>query len=269
MENEKLSHQEGLGDTNQNGMSNHNEGEGFASEETNQQPTGDVAMGARNNTDQLSKKKRKKVFKTLAKAISFIFFPLLIPIYGTFMLFNMKVFTYYPTQYVHAAKTTIYIFGIILPCLSFIILKLFKAISDVRMPRKEERILPYICIACCYLYCSYLLFRNAMPLWVIDLVLCVSFVILVESIVSKFWRISGHATSMGMMTGAIIVAGYSTYTDVCTTLCVYVFLAGIVGSARLYLNRHTDAQLIVGFLFGLLSAILIYCIDPAKVFRLM
>lgn len=218
------------------------------------------------NKQQSPKKKRKKIFKNVAKAISFIFFPLLMPVYGTFMLFNMKLFTYYPIQYVDTARKTIYIFGIILPCLSFIILKLFKAISDVRVPRKEERILPYICIACCYLYCAYLLYRNAMPMWVIDLVICVSFVIFVESIISKFWRISGHATSMGMMAGAIMVAGYSTYTNVCSTLIVYTFLAGVVGSARLYLNRHTDAQLLVGFSFGLLSVLLISYIDPGRLF---
>lgn len=220
-------------------------------------------------SQQSHKKKRKKFFKNLAKAVSFIFFPLLMPVYGTFMLFNMKLFTYYPVQYVDTARKTIYIFGIILPCLSFIILKLFKAISDVRVPRKEERLMPYLCIACCYLYCAYLLFRNAMPIWVINLVLCVSFVIFLESIISQFWRISGHATSMGLMTGAIIVAGYSTYTNVCTTLSVFVFIAGIVGTARLYLNRHTDAQLLVGFLFGLLSVLLISYINPGQVFRLM
>ncbi len=215
------------------------------------------------------KKKRKKFFKTLAKVISFLFFPLLMPVYGTFMLFDMKLFTYYPTQYVSAARTTIYIFGIILPCLAFVILKLFKAISDVRVPRKEERLIPFIIIACCYLYCAYLLFRNAMPMWVIDLVLTVSFVIFVESIISMFWRISGHATSMGLMAGAIMVTGYSTYTDVCTTLSVFTFLAGIVGSARLYLNRHTDAQLIAGFFFGLLSVIFISYVNPGQVFRLL
>ncbi|MBR3518929.1 MAG: phosphatase PAP2 family protein [Paludibacteraceae bacterium] len=216
-----------------------------------------------------SKKKRKKIFKNIAKAISFIFFPLLMPVYGTFMLFNMKLFTYYPIQYVDTAKKTIYIFGIILPCLSFIILKLFKAISDVRVPRKEERLIPYICIACCYLYCAYLLYRNAMPMWVINLVLCVSFVIFVESIISQFWRISGHATSMGLMAGAIIVTGYCTYTNVCVTLCVFVFIAGIVGSARLYLKRHTDAQLIAGFFFGLLSVLFIAYVNPGQIFRVM
>lgn len=216
-----------------------------------------------------SKKKRKKIFKNIAKAISFIFFPLLMPVYGTFMLFNMKLFTYYPIQYVDTAKKTIYIFGIILPCLSFIILKLFKAISDVRVPRKEERLIPYICIACCYLYCAYLLYRNAMPMWVINLVLCVSFVIFVESIISQFWRISGHATSTGLMTGAILVAGYSTYTEVRDLVCMFVLLAGIVGSARIYLNRHTEAQLHTGFFFGFFSVLLIAYLNPAQIFRLM
>ena len=89
------------------------------------------------------------------------------------------------------------------------------------------------------------------------------------SSISMFWRISGHATSMGLMAGAIMVTGYSTYTDVCTTLSVFTFLAGIVGSARLYLNRHTDAQLIAGFFFGLLSVIFISYVNPGQVFRLL
>ncbi|MBO7507024.1 MAG: hypothetical protein J6T67_06535 [Paludibacteraceae bacterium] len=216
-----------------------------------------------------SKKKRKKISKNIAKAISFIFFPLLMPVYGTFMLFNMKIFSYYPVQYVDTARKTIYIFGVILPCLSFIILKLFKAISDVRVPRKEERLIPYICIACCYLYCAYLLYRNAMPMWVIDLVLCVSFVIFLESIISQFWRISGHATSTGLMTGAILVAGYSTYTDVCTLVCIFVLIAGIVGSARIYLNRHTEAQLHTGFFFGFFSVFIISYLNPGQIFRLI
>lgn len=214
------------------------------------------------------KKKRKKIFKNIAKIISFIFFPLLIPVYGTFMLFSMKLFSYYPTQYVNSAKSTIFIFGIILPCVTFGLLKLFKTISDVRVPRKEDRLIPFLIIGCLYLVCAYMLYNLAMPLWVINMILSVSFVIFLESIISQFWRISGHATSMGMLIGAIMVSGYSTYTNVCLLLCGFFLITGVVGSARLYLNRHTHAQLLCGFFLGLVSVILVSFLNPGQIFRL-
>lgn len=213
------------------------------------------------------KKKIKKVFKNIAKAISFLFFPLLIPVYGTFMLFSMKLFTYYPTPYIEKAKSTIIIFGVILPCIVFIALKLVKAISDVRLPKKEERLAPFICIAFCYLCCAYILFRCAMPLWVINLILSVTIVILIESIISIFWKISGHATSMGMLIGAIMVAGYHTYSNVNVTLIISLLIAGVVGTARMYLNRHTTGQIILGFLFGCACVILLSILNPGQIMR--
>lgn len=215
------------------------------------------------------KKKMKKVFKNIAKAISFLFFPLLIPVYGTFMLFSMQLFTYYPTPYIEKAKSTIIIFGVILPCIIFIALKLVKAISDVRLPKKEERLAPFICIAFCYLCCAYILFRCAMPLWVINLILSVTIVILIESVISVFWKISGHATSMGMLIGAIMVAGYHTYSNVNTTLIISLLIAGIVGTARMYLNRHTTGQIILGFLFGCACVILVSILNPGQIMRLI
>lgn len=216
---------------------------------------------------RMEAKKKRKNTRWIAKIISFIFFPLLVPIYATFMLFNMKIFTYYPTPYVEAAKMTIFLFGIVLPCISFIILKVVKAISDWRLPRKEERVAPYLCIAFCYLCCAYILFRNAMPLWVVNMIISVSFMISTESIISRYWRISGHASSMGMLVGSIIVTGYCTYTNVTNTLCIYLLITGIVGTARMYLNRHTAEQLMAGFLYGAACIILMALLNPAQLFR--
>ncbi len=214
-------------------------------------------------------KRKRKNTRWIAKIISFVFFPLLMPIYATFLLFNMKLFTYYPTPYVTEAKRTIFLFGIVLPCVSFIILKVFKAISDLRLPRKEERVIPYLSIAFCYLCCAYLLLRAAMPLWVVNLVISVAFVISVESIISKYWRISGHASSMGMLVGSIAVSGYCTYTNVCPMICYFLLLTGIVGCARMYLNRHTSEQLMAGFVFGAASMVLMEFLNPAQLLRLI
>lgn len=219
------------------------------------------------NDSRAEMKKKRKNTRWIARIISFIFFPLLIPIYATLLIFDMKIFTYYPTPYVEAAQRTIVIFGIILPCVSFIILKVVKAISDIHLPRKEERVAPYLCIAFCYLCCAYLLYRNAMPQWVVDMTLSVSVMITLESIISQFWRISGHASSMGMLVGSITVAGYFTYTNVNTLFCILLLLTGIVGSARMYLNRHTAEQLIAGFLFGMGCVMLMAYLNPAQFFR--
>lgn len=223
--------------------------------------------GEEGNESRAELKRKRKNTRWIARIISFIFFPLLIPIYATLMLFDMHIFTYYPTPYVSAAKTTIFIFGIIIPCVSFIFLKVVKAISDLHVPRKEERIIPYICISFCYLCCAYLLFRNAMPTWVVNMNISVAFVIFTESIISRFWRISGHASSMGLWAGTILVSGYATYTNVCTPFCIVLLIAGVFSSARMYLNRHTNEQLLVGFIYGMLSVVLIEWLNPAILLR--
>lgn len=212
-------------------------------------------------------KRKRKNTRWIAKIISFIFFPLLMPLYATLLLFSMRIFTYYPTPYVIEAKRTIFIFGIVLPCVSFIILKVLKAISDIRLPRKEERIIPYLCIAFSYLCCAYLLFRAAMPLWVVNMIITVAFVISTESIISKYWRISGHASSMGMLVGSIAVSGYCTYTNVCPMICIFLFLTGVVGCARMYLNRHTSEQLMAGFVYGAACMVLMEYINPAQLLQ--
>lgn len=214
-------------------------------------------------------KRKRKNTRWIAKIISFIFFPLLIPVYTTYMLFNMEIFKYYPTPYIKAAQLTIFIFGIALPCVSFILLKVMKAISDLHLPRKEERVAPYLCIAFCYLCSSYMLFRTAMPLWLVNMTISVAVVVATESIISRYWRISGHASSMGLWVGSVIVAGYCTYSNVSKTVCILLFITGIVGCARMYLNRHTSEQLMAGFVYGAAWVVLLEYLNPAQLFRLL
>ena len=55
---------------------------------------------------------------------------------------------------------------------------------------------------------------------------------------------------MGGIIGSIIGISERLTIDLNNILIVLFLLAGLVGSARLYLNAHNPAQVFVGFLLG-------------------
>ena len=203
----------------------------------------------------------------LAKIISFLFFPLFMSFYGLALLFSLRIFSVYPIRYILLNFLIAFIFCLLLPTISFILLEKIGLISNFKMYKKEDRVLPLTLTSLSFLFCSYKLYLYAMPMFIVDIAISTSIAILFVAIISHWWKISGHMTGVGALVSSILSVGLSTYTNTSFAFCCFILISGLVASARYYQKKHTFSQLAAGFVNGFLSIQIFSNLQIANLFQ--
>ncbi len=192
------------------------------------------------------------IIDIFARAISFLLFPLFMPLYGLTLLFQIPLFSFFPRQYVIISYYFVVLMCVLMPFFSYWLMAKFNIISSAKMLDKKDRFYPMFVTAIFFFGCAFMLCRYAMPLFIVNLLCAVSVAILITAIVSIKWKISAHLTGIGGLIASIFIVSLSTNVNSSLVMCVAVLSAGLLAAARLQLNRHTPMQLIVGFLNGIM-----------------
>ena len=199
--------------------------------------------------------------KALAKIISGIFNPLLMPTYGILILFSSdSYFSLLPYE----AKKIVFIIVFISTCLlplAFIPLFLYQnLIQNFEMKTTRERIIPFATIALLYLMGYFLLLQMKVPDTIANVILGGSLSIFVTLFITFRWKISAHMTGIGALVGTLLVFSYTLQSDLTLYLVLALLVSGITGTSRMVLNFHTPSQIYAGFALGLSVLILTFVI---------
>ena len=76
-------------------------------------------------------------------------------------------------------------------------------------------------------------------------------------IVTIRWKISMHMTAIGALCGFVFILGMKYLGEVINLLPILILASGILASSRLYLKRHTPAQVYVGYIYGATAVVCI------------
>ncbi|MCF0061777.1 hypothetical protein MUK70_21285 [Dyadobacter chenwenxiniae] len=138
-------------------------------------------------------------------------------------------------------------------------------ISTMHVDDLAERRLPYLACIIIYGLATYLFGWKLQPISElapqISIILGAATVsLLIVTVVSLFWKISAHATgiggTIGMLTGLLM---RHDDAQLLIPLIFTVLIAGWLLSARLHLNAHTPAQILVGVICGaFVSSLTVY-----------
>jgi len=200
----------------------------------------------------------------VAKAISWIFLPLFMPVFA--LLLVMYVPSAQDYKYVDAnlysipfefKKALLYIFTsltIIFPGLSFIILSRSNLISSVEMENRTERPIPILLMLgyCLILYVFLVLKaeNSGVPKFVFSLPLSGVFVTLAFYFLNKWKKISIHSAGTGILTGFILAYILFQIEYEMWMLIISILISGLVMSARLYLIKHTLFEVVFGWILA-------------------
>jgi len=189
----------------------------------------------------------------LAKIISIIFHPLLMPTYGFLIILYTKNYfsTFTPTNLKLVILSVTFIFTFVLPAINALILLKMGRIKSLEMKTNNERITPYGSATVYYFALYYLFYNAGFPSVFKVVVLGAAISILIILVINYKWKISAHTAGIGGIAGAITGLIYRLQIDVHFILMLVLFIAGIVGYARLKLNAHTPSQIYLGFFLGL------------------
>ncbi len=192
-----------------------------------------------------------------ARIMSMIFTPFYLPLVGLVALFLFSYMSLLPLAYKLPMLLTVYISTILMPSLLIHLYRRFQGWTSKELGRKERRIVPYLISILCYFGCFFLMeYRNTPR--VISIILVAALVIqMVCALINVWWKISTHTAAIGGVAGGLVVYSIAFSFNPIWWLAFVILLAGMVGTARMILRQHTLAQVVTGFLVGVVCALFI------------
>lgn len=159
----------------------------------------------------------------------------------------------YRPEFIYRIYIITGVLTVAMPLLSLVVLYKWGIISDINLSKRKERILPTY-IALIYYGSFYYLMRQIQGIDVVILSAIFSCIVAITmtNIITSWWKISIHGAGISLITGIFIAATQVKFVSHTPTIIILFLLVGIVGWSRLYLHKHTPAQVYAGSILGFL-----------------
>jgi membrane-associated phospholipid phosphatase len=198
-----------------------------------------------------------------AQIMSDVFSPILIPTYCMILAMWITPLNVLPERTRVNAVIGIAFITAIMPALILFTLIRMRRVSDTSVSNRKERTVPYIATIICYaLAAFYLQFIHA-PEWLVLFYVGAGLATLIATVITLWWKISAHAIGMGGMIGMLLWLTYNSISSGMSAmvwLSVSIVLAGLIGTTRIILKRHTPAQVYMGAVVGIVAVVGTMCV---------
>lgn len=188
--------------------------------------------------------------KLFANIISCLFNPLLMVTYGMILALTFTYLAVYPPMMKLWLTAGVFLSTAVIPGL-FIGLMIKKgAASDMELTNRSERSIPYLIFISSILICTFYLHKIMLPFWFISLLLGACIVLIAALIINFFWKISAHMLGIGGLLGGIMGISRLNMINPYWAFIIIFIIAGLLGTSRIFLQKHTPMQVYVGFCLG-------------------
>lgn len=194
-----------------------------------------------------------RIFLTI---ISYLFHPIFIPVGGTVAYFLITP-KHTPLELQAGNVLPIFILTVIIPIVTYLILKNIGVVSSMDMPTASERKYPVII----HIVLLLMILNKVLPNNYIT-ELYFYFVGLVGAsftcLVLLFLKVktSLHLVGIGSLLMYLINLSIHFEMNIVIGISFFICFTGLVASSRLYLNTHTKPELVIGLFIGILSQLL-------------
>ena len=186
------------------------------------------------------------MWRAIAKFISGIFSPFLIPSYIYITLIFSSYLAILPINSILIVIGVIAFFTAIVPLISI-------AWNNYNICKNgdKERSYPFLITGICYMFLAYILLKSGVPVWIASFTFSGIVLLIMLAILKKSYNVSIHMTAFGAYLGAIfsiieIQGNIIPLEFIATT----VLICGALGSARAYLKDYTPGGIITGVVLG-------------------
>ncbi len=185
------------------------------------------------------------------KTISYLFQPLLMPVFGIILLMQIPAFQVMGSSYRTLAIVGTFLFTGLLPALPILLMMRRGQVRDLFISRREERTMPYLFAFLAYIF--WVIFLSSTLQFPPELVAVgvgtlLSLISLV--FINLKWKISAHAAGVGGFVGSIVAVSWLMSINPVGLIIASLVISGLVAVSRIYLKAHTPAQVIGGFTLG-------------------
>lgn len=199
--------------------------------------------------------------KKLSQILSTVFSPLFVPTYGVAIAFWCTMLAITPLGVRWRLLIAVFAVTCLIPALLIYGMHRAGFIKDPGLNNRTERTIPYILTALSYGAGAWILGHAKAPDWLWLFMIGGMAAVVVNAVVNRWWKISAHLAAMGgllaltfrIAMSQTVLPGFPFMWMVVAT----VIAAGAVGTARVYLDRHTVGQVGAGFLNGFLCVFIV------------
>jgi hypothetical protein len=188
----------------------------------------------------------------LAKILSYLLHPLLLPTYATLLLLSLPLFLTYTLTFEAKLWLIFLVFGFtfLVPVTVIISLYYFKVTNSLELDQSRERTMPLFFSAISYYLLLYLLRKSGLPAYFLYFIYGALFTLLAGMMINLAYKISLHTLAWGAIVASLIGISLKLGVDIPEIILVSIVLAGVAGYARLKLNAHNSSQVYLGFVTG-------------------
>ncbi len=191
---------------------------------------------------------------TLAKIITVIFHPLLMPVYGMAIIFSAPtLFGYLPFSVKKLLFLILLVNNVLLPLSLLPFFIHMNIISSWNLSDRKERNIPLVITTLLYCATSFIIFRFPIPVFFKSFIYASAFLSLIVTIINFRWKISLHSVGAGALIALIIILSLKMFTPLVWYLISAVIAGGLILSSRLKLNFHNPYQVWFGFFTGIIG----------------
>jgi hypothetical protein len=188
----------------------------------------------------------------LAKILSYLFHPLLIPTYATLLLLNLPLFL--SNSLSMEARTWLLIlvsgFTFVIPVVIITTLYYFRLISSIELDQPKERTMPLLFSAMSYYALLYMLRQSGLPAYFLYFIYGALLALLTGLMINLVYKISLHTLGWGAAVASLVGLSVKMGVDIPLIIIAAILISGITGYIRLKINAHNPTQVYLGFVTG-------------------
>ena len=205
----------------------------------------------------------------IAQVISAVFSPFTIPFFAFLILFLFSYLRIMPLSYKLIVLGIVYCFTILVPTVAIYLYGKILGIETNDLNRREHRFVPFILTLLSYVCCFILMKRYNIP-WYMSGIIFTALLLTVVCVISNlWWKLSEHMAGAGAIIGGLIAFSLLFGYNPVWWLCLFIFISGLLGSARIILTRHNLGEVMGGFAVGLICSLLVLYPTRNMLFQLL
>ena len=202
--------------------------------------------------------KQSLPIRIIARIISFLFHPLFIPVYLSWLVVRTQSylfgsFTDWEKTIFIARFAVIYT---LFPLISVLLMKGLKFVSSIQLKTQRDRIIPYVVCMIYYWWMWYVLHNQPeYPNEFVQLSLAIFLASIGGLIANISMKVSMHAIAAGLMASFVMMLGFSQDLNFGIFISASILLAGIICTARFIDSDHTAKEIYTGLFIGIASLV--------------
>ena len=174
-----------------------------------------------------------------ARVISAIFTPFSIPFLAFLILFLFSYLRIMPIQYKLIVLGVVYCFTILMPTLTIFLFRKINGFSPEDLGERKRRFMPFLLTITSYVFCLVMMHRLNIPWYMTGIILAALIMMVICIVVNLKWKLSEHMAGVGAIVGGLVSFSALFGYNPVWWLCLFILIAGVMGSARIILQQHT------------------------------